>query len=159
MSNEVSLLGSLLYKCLVFPESFPTDLFRPFFITFWWWFTSSRKVRYSSYRRPAHFWKFRPLHVFLSSSCYGLRAFLGYAYLKLKFMAWRLKGSLFHAKHLPILSTEFPLGPLFGGNFDPSLRVLVGLCYTHLPFQKHLSEPFWLKMFSIGISCWDFGST
>ena len=34
MSNEVSLLGSVLYKCLVFPESFPTDLLDHFLSRF-----------------------------------------------------------------------------------------------------------------------------
>ena len=55
MSNEVSLLGSVLYRMPCFPGIVSNGFVRPFFITFGWWFTSSRKVRYSPYRRPAHF--------------------------------------------------------------------------------------------------------
>ena len=39
--------------------------------------------------------------------------------------------------YLYILLSSFS-GPCLGGNLYSSLRVPVGLCYAHLPFQKHL---------------------
>ena len=86
---------------------------RPFFITFWWWFTSSRKVRYSSYRRPAHFESLDHYMSFFLAPATAWGPFWVTLTLSWSLWLWDSRVPFFHLKHLPILSTEFPLGPFW----------------------------------------------
>ena len=93
---------------------------------------------YSSYFKLAHIGSLDHYASFLLAPATAKGSFWLCLYLKSK--------DLFYSKHLPMYSwapflcrTEEALQTLFWGRvLCSSLRVPVGLCYAHLPFQRHL---------------------
>ena len=150
MGNEVSFSSSSLCSVLFFPGLFPSNLLKPFFITLWWWFHKFWECSFTA--RTSSLAHTRSLDHYVSF-------FLAPATTKgplLVMLTFRQKSmdlgsrGLFYFKHLTIytwvpfcIGLKRPFRPCFGkGNLYSFLRVPVGLCYAHLPFQKHLlSEP------------------
>ena len=104
---------------------------------------------YSSYFKLAHIGSLDHYVSFLLAPTTAKGPFLVMLIFRQKSKDLGSKG-LFFLKHLPIynwvpfcIGLKRPFRPCFGkGNLYSFLRVPVGLCYAHLPFQKHLlSEP------------------